>query len=96
MPILRKQDIEFIKLHTSTSWAQSFLTDLKRSFKDTVNYNYVAHGGNDKIKLIKLKKDFVKLEANSRFLSSYTSTCNRVIILDSNGTLLDLNERSRI
>jgi len=53
-------------------------------------------GGNDKLKLVKLKKDFAKLEATSRFLSSYTSACNRVIILDSNGTIIDLNERYRL
>ena len=56
----------------------------------------MVSGGNDKIKLTKLRKDYVKLEANSRFLSAYSSACNRVIILDSGGTLLDLSERSRI
>ena len=51
-----------------------FLSDLKRSHKDTINLNYMVHGLGDRLKLIALNKNFTKLnkrkvlEAYNRFM----------------------------
>ena len=91
--VYRGQDLEFIKKNNTQKWASSFLTDLKRSKKDTENYKYVPHGGTDKLKLIKLHKDLIRLDSNPDFVHSYNQACNRIIFIDCESTLVDIDER---
>jgi trehalose-6-phosphate synthase len=58
--ISEKQEIdrEFIAMNTAEKYARNFLSDLKRSKKDTDNFQYIPIGFSDKVKLLGLRKDF--------------------------------------
>jgi trehalose-6-phosphate synthase len=65
--ISEKQEVdrEFIANNTAEKYARHFLSDLKRSKKDTTNFQYIPIGFSDKVKLLGLRKNFKKLDTGN-------------------------------
>jgi trehalose 6-phosphate synthase/phosphatase len=87
------QDLQFIQRHSTKSWAQAFLTDLKNCRKNvrskqTVVYDFLPHGLGDKVKIIALKRSFQSLNENF-FLDALKNSQNCALFLDVEGTLCE-------
>lgn len=79
--------MEFIRDTTAEVWAIRFLSDLKRSKKDTDLFQYVPIGFSDKVNIIRFPKNFEKLDLIS-FSEAYEQSENRLLVFDNEGTLI--------
>ena len=81
-----KHDFEYIQDHSANQWACAFLSDLKKARKDPRKFQYVLSGIGDQMKLLALGREYAHLDSGA-LLDVYRKAHNRVLFLDSEGTV---------
>jgi len=89
------RDLELIREKTAEVWAIRYLSDLKRSKKDTDSYQYVPIGFSDKVKIIRFPKNFEKLDLIP-FTEDYSNSENRLLLFDNEGTLIRRRKQTEV
>ena len=81
-----QHDYTYIQDHSAQMWATAFLSDLKKARKDPAKFQYFMSGAGDQMKLLALGRDYAHLDS-SELLDHYRKARNRVLFLDSEGTI---------
>jgi trehalose 6-phosphate synthase/phosphatase len=81
-----QHDYIYIQEHSAQKWATSFLSDLKKARKDPTKFQYFLSGAGDQMKLLALGRDYAHLDS-AMLLDIYRKARNRVLFLDSEGTI---------
>jgi trehalose 6-phosphate synthase/phosphatase len=84
----QERDLKYIKTYTTSSWAKSFMNDIKVCQKNTNAFTFVVHGLVDKIKIIALKRNFNEID-ETLLMRRYKETKNRVFFFDVEGTICE-------
>ena len=80
-----QQSFDYIQKHSTFTWAQKFLIDLKRAY-DPVGSGYEKIGFGLNWQIIKSKQGFKEIEVNM-LDDIYQDCSNRLIIIDQEGVI---------